>query len=138
MQAMILAAGLGTRLRPYSNIRPKPLFPVLNQPLLRILINMLEEAGCTKIIVNGHHLRDQLKSAVAESNTILYQDEPRILGTGGSLREALPQLEDEPLLVVNGDIFHDIARSFFNKKSKRPHQGAVISQGIVIRRFCFL
>lgn len=108
MQAMLLAAGLGTRLRPYSNIRPKPLFPVLNRPLLYLLLDMLQEAGCSKIIVNGHHLGDQLREALTERNSVSYQYEPEILGTGGSLRQAITMLDDQPLLVMNGDIFHNI------------------------------
>ena len=56
MQAMILAAGLGTRLQPYTLFRPKPLFPVLNRPLLHRLLDSLLAAGCKKIVVNCHHL----------------------------------------------------------------------------------
>ena len=108
MQAMLLAAGLGTRLRPYSNILPKPLFPVLNQPLLHILLNMLQEAGCKKIIVNGHHLGEQIRQALPEQQDITFQYETDILGTGGGLRKTLPKLGAEPLLVMNGDIFHNI------------------------------
>ena len=108
MQAMLLAAGLGTRLRPYTLIRPKPLFPVLNQPLLAILLDMLNSAGCRKIVVNGHHLGDQVREVVREKEDVHYQHEPEILGTGGSLCQALNHLSDEPLLVMNGDIFHNI------------------------------
>lgn len=107
MQAMLLAAGLGTRLRPYSLVRPKPLFPVLNQPLLQILLGQLRDAGCSRIVVNAHHLAGQIEKAIAGSGA-LYQYEPEILGTGGSLRQALPRLRNEPLLVMNGDIFHGI------------------------------
>lgn len=108
MQAMLLAAGLGTRLRPYSLIRPKPLFPILNQPLLLILLRQLKDAGCSRIVVNAHHLASQIREAIAGIDEVVYQYEPEILGTGGSLRQALPRLADEPLLVVNGDIFHNV------------------------------
>jgi len=108
MQTMLLAAGLGTRLRPYTLIRPKPLFPVLNRPLLLILLDMLSRAGSGRIVVNGHHLGSQVEKAVAGREKVFYQHEPEILGTGGSLRQALPRFADEPLLVVNGDIFHTI------------------------------
>jgi mannose-1-phosphate guanylyltransferase len=108
MQAMLLAAGLGTRLRPYTLIRPKPLFPVLNRPLLLILLDMLYQAGCTRVVVNGHHLGAQVEQAVAGRKNLFYQHEPEILGTGGSLRQALPKFADEPVLVMNGDIFHNI------------------------------
>jgi mannose-1-phosphate guanylyltransferase len=108
MQAMLLAAGLGTRLRPYSHIRPKPLFPVLNRPLLLILLDMLQQAGCTRIVVNGHHLSHLVEETVSRLPNVLFQAEPEILGTGGSLRQALPLFSGEPLLVMNGDICHDI------------------------------
>jgi mannose-1-phosphate guanylyltransferase len=108
MQTMLLAAGLGTRLRPYTLIRPKPLFPVLNRPLLLILLDMLGRAGSGQIVVNGHHLGGQVERAVAGRENAFYQHEPEILGTGGSLRQALPRFADEPLLVMNGDIFHTI------------------------------
>ncbi|MGW8161833.1 MAG: nucleotidyltransferase family protein, partial [Desulfobulbales bacterium] len=108
MQAMLLAAGLGTRLRPYSHILPKPLFPVLNKPLLLILIDMLQQAGCTRIVVNGHHLRHLVEKTVTPIANVQFQDEPEILGTGGSLRQALPYFSGAPLLVMNGDICHDI------------------------------
>ncbi len=105
---MLLAAGFGTRLRPHTLVRPKPLFPVLNRPLLHILLDMLEQAGCGRIVVNCHHLADQLRRAAADRPQVTLQFEPEILGTGGSLRRALPLLADQPLLVMNGDIFHDI------------------------------
>lgn len=108
MQAMLLAAGFGTRLHPYTLIKPKPLFPVLNVPLLHILLDMLVQAGCTRIVVNCHHLADQIKASVAGRPEVLLQYEPEILGTGGSLRKALPLFVDEPVLVMNGDIYHDI------------------------------
>lgn len=108
MQAMLLAAGLGTRLRPYTLYRPKPLFPVLNRPLLLILLDMLAEAGCDRIVVNGHHLGGQLEKELPKIEGLFYQFEPEVLGTGGGLRRALSKFSDEPVLVMNGDIFHNI------------------------------
>lgn len=108
MQAMLLAAGFGTRLRPYTLVRPKPLFPVLNRPLLLILLDMLEQAGCSQVVVNGHHLAPQIEQTIAGRKGVFYQYEPTILGTGGSLRQALPTFIDKPVLIINGDIFHNI------------------------------
>ncbi len=105
---MLLAAGLGTRLRPYTFLRPKPLFPVLNRSLLYILVEMLQQAGCTKTIVNGHHLGHLIKGAVGPLPDVSFQYEPDILGTGGSLRQALGEFSGEPILVMNGDIFHTV------------------------------
>ena len=61
---MILAAGLGTRLRPYTLNRAKPLFPILNKPLLRLTISRIKQAGAAEIVVNAHHLRRQIKKAL--------------------------------------------------------------------------
>lgn len=108
MQVMLLAAGFGTRLRPYSLIRPKPLFPVLNRPLLLVLLEMLRNAGATRVVVNGHHLSAMIARSLADQPEVVFQDEPVILGTGGSLREAMAHFAEEPLLVMNGDILHNI------------------------------
>ncbi len=108
MQAMILAAGFGTRLRPYSLIKPKPLFPVLNKPLLHILLDMLLEYGFTKIVVNCHHLSKQIVESLTDYPEVIIQNEPEILGTGGSIRKAWSNFSDQPVLVMNGDIYHDI------------------------------
>lgn len=106
---MILAAGFGTRLLPFTKLRPKPLFPVLNQPLLLLTIRRLQAAGFTKIIVNCHHLREQIVSALTGISGVMVQEEERILGTGGGLRKALDSLSPEPLLITNGDIYHTVS-----------------------------
>ncbi|MDD3816105.1 MAG: sugar phosphate nucleotidyltransferase [Desulfocapsaceae bacterium] len=105
---MILAAGFGTRLLPYTLIRPKPLFPILNYPLLLLTIQRLQEAGCNHIVVNCHYLREQVVQALQGLPGVVVQEESSVLGTGGGLRLALDQFRDEPLLVTNGDIYHTI------------------------------
>ncbi len=108
MQAILLAAGYGTRLRPYTDIRPKPLFPVLNRPLLHRLLEQLRACDCSPILVNCHHLAEQITSALSAWPEILVQYEPEILGTGGSLRKALNRMDNDPVLVMNGDLYHRI------------------------------
>ncbi|MBU4294346.1 MAG: NTP transferase domain-containing protein [Desulfobulbaceae bacterium] len=114
MKAMILAAGFGTRLRPYSLLRPKPLFPVLDLPLILRHIAQLREAGCDAILVNCHHLREQIVDLLAGLDGIFLQQEPIELGTGGGMRMARDFFGSEPVLVINGDIFHtiDLARVY--------------------------
>ena len=107
MQAMILAAGFGTRLEPYSLVKPKPLFPVLNRPLLLATIERLRNCGCTEIIVNCHHLGEQVVDAASGLDGVRIQQETEILGTGGGLGLASRSLAPEPLLVTNGDIYHN-------------------------------
>lgn len=108
MQAMILAAGLGTRLLPHTSIRPKPLFPVLNSPLLLLTIARLKNFGFDHIIVNCHHLREQIVDTLESIKDVVVLEEEIILGTGGGLRGALPHMRNEPILVTNGDIYHTV------------------------------
>lgn len=108
MQAMILAAGFGTRLKPYSLVRPKPLFPVLNKPLLLATVEKLQKAGFSTVIVNAHYLKGQITEALDGIPGVIVQEEEEVMGTGGGLRLALRSLSDEPVLVTNGDIYHSI------------------------------
>ncbi len=105
---MILAAGYGTRLRPYSLLRPKPLFPVLGKSLLLHTIDRLKQCGFGPIIVNCHYLREQIVDLLHKDKDIILQIEKYELGTGGGLRKALKNFDDQPLLVTNGDIYHSI------------------------------
>ncbi|MCW5200874.1 NTP transferase domain-containing protein [Desulfobulbus sp. F4] len=105
---MLLAAGFGTRLRPYTLVRPKPLFPVCNVPLLHILLDKLKAAGCEQTVVNSHYLAGQIAAAVTDRPKVILQHEQEVLGTGGGLRKALPHFAAGPVLVMNGDIYHDI------------------------------
>lgn len=108
MQAMILAAGFGTRLLPFTKLRPKPLFPLLNEPLLLLIVRRLQNAGFDHIIVNCHYLREQIVEALAGLSGVIVQEEEIVLGTGGGLRMAFSHMRDEPLLVSNGDIYHTV------------------------------
>lgn len=111
MKAMILAAGLGTRLEPLTKIRPKPLFPVLNRPLLGIIIEQIQRMGAAGIIVNAHHLAEQVERFVGGEQwdtAVEVRAEPQILGTGGGIKNCADFLHDVPLfLVVNADIYHN-------------------------------
>ncbi len=108
MQSMILAAGFGTRLQPYTHILPKPLFPVINRPLLLILLKMLQQNGCSNAVVNCHHLAGQIQGLLEGMAGVVTQYEPEILGTGGSLRQSLHRFSDRPILVMNGDLYHQV------------------------------
>ena len=111
MNAMILAAGLGTRLSPYTAHTPKALFTINQQPLLGIVIEQLKKAGFKKVLVNTHHLHRQIEDFVQRTPfgiPIILQHEPDILGTGGGIRNTSAHWLPGPLLVINADIITDI------------------------------
>lgn len=108
MKAMVLAAGFGTRLRPYSLQRPKPLFPVLDTPLLAHTLGQLRRSGVEDVVVNAHHLREQISAMLHGQRDVRVQLEDLELGTGGGLRLARSHFGEDPFLAVNGDIVHDL------------------------------
>ena len=111
MKAAVLAAGLGTRLKPLTDVCPKPLLPVLNRPLLGVVLAQLEAAGCLQVAVNTHHLADQVHDflrAQPWSFLLSVSHEPEILGTGGGLRQLGEILREGPFLAVNADILTDL------------------------------
>jgi NDP-sugar pyrophosphorylase family protein len=111
MKALILAAGLGTRLLPYTQAIPKPLFTLMSSPMLEHLIQKLVDTGCEQIVINTHHLHEQIKDFVMQSR---YRDiiqtihEPVILDTGGAIANAKPFLKNHPFFVINSDIISNI------------------------------
>lgn len=108
---MILAAGLGTRLQPYTHTIPKALFPVGGKPLLDIAITNLIEAGCEALVINTHHLHERIENFIAQrSDTIEVQTrhEPTILGTGGGIKNVEEFWDDRPFIVINADVYSTI------------------------------
>ncbi len=126
MKAMVLAAGLGTRLQPYTLQRPKPLFPVLNTPLLLHTLFNLQSAGFQEIAVNCHHLGDQIEKALSGIAGVTVFREQEVLGTGGGLRNALKWFGEDPALVVNGDIYHTIDYKEIYETHMRGDQAATL------------
>jgi NDP-sugar pyrophosphorylase family protein len=108
---MVLAAGLGTRLRPLSTRVAKPVVPVLNRPLLHWTLLRLAEAGVRDVVVNTHHRPTSVSRALGDGARfglrLRYSHERTLLGTGGALRKARTWLGDGPILVVNGDVLFD-------------------------------
>jgi mannose-1-phosphate guanylyltransferase len=111
-KAFILAAGLGTRLRPLTLTRPKPLCPVCGVTILEQAIALCEQHGLIDLVVNAHHLSDEIlrfvDSGILPSRLRVHVqvEQPAILGTGGALRQARPHLA-ESFVVVNGDVLCD-------------------------------
>ena len=107
MKAMILAAGLGTRLRPLTNMIPKPLLPIAGTPLIVWNLLLLKRHGFHEVVINLHHLGPMIEQALGNGSKyglrIYYSHEPVILGTGGGIKQAEPNFSGEPVLVLNGD-----------------------------------
>ena len=111
MKAMILAAGLGTRLLPLTQKKPKPLFHLAGHPVIDILIRKLEDARCDAIMVNTHHLADIIGAFIKNQDygiPVHTTFEPAILDTGGGIKNVENFWDDEPFLVINGDIYTNI------------------------------
>lgn len=105
-RALVLAAGVGSRLRPLSNVLPKCLMPINGKPLLGYWLRMLCEAGVDEIIVNLHHHADLVEHFISRSpyaSIVSAVRETRLLGTGGTLLRHRKRLEGGPVLFVHGD-----------------------------------
>ncbi|HOT97244.1 MAG TPA: sugar phosphate nucleotidyltransferase [bacterium] len=120
MNAMILAAGFGTRLHPLTQNRPKALVPLADHPLLEISLRRLMAAGFDRIAVNAHHFAEQVREWLAghpyPGAQIYLEEESEILGTGGGIAGMIPLLgSDQPILVHNVDVLSTLPlRSFYD------------------------
>ncbi len=137
MNAMIFAAGLGTRLRPLTNTRPKALVEVNGKPLLEHVILKLKAAGITNIVVNVHHFGNQIIEFLQEHqnfglNIQVSDERDLLLDTGGGLLHAFQLFNnDDPILVHNVDIasqldFSQAQQQFANLASQQPALGALL------------
>ena len=115
MKAMVLAAGQGTRLHPLTEHTPKALVPVAGRPMIEYSLFLLKRYGIRDIIINLHHLGDQIESYLGDGKQwglqITYSKEPELLDTGGGLLKAKPFLQDGTFIVINTDVLIDLALS---------------------------
>lgn len=112
MRAMVLAAGLGTRLRPLTLDRPKPLVDVHGRPLIAYNLLLLRRYGIVDVIINLHHQGNALRTALGNGEAfgvrIVYSPEDPLLDTGGAIQNAASLLGDDDFLVLNGDTIIDL------------------------------
>jgi len=111
--ALVLAAGLGTRLRPLSEARAKPAMPVGGEPLVRRIIRWLSAQGVTNLVVNLHHCPASLTAVLGDGSDLGAQvryswEQPRVLGSAGGPRKALPLVAAETFFLVNGDTLAEV------------------------------
>lgn len=135
MKAMIFAAGLGTRLKPLTDNTPKALLPINGKPMLEHVILKLKDAGFHQIVINVHHLGDQIIDFLAANNNFGIQihisdERDYLLDTGGGIKHAASFLQgNEPFLIHNVDIISNIDPPCALQSSCRDKSaGDIISQ----------
>ena len=104
--AIVLAAGLGTRMRPYNGHIPKPLVQIGGKSLIDYCLDRLADAGVERAVVNVHHLADAIETLLAarrRPHIVISDERGMLLGTGGGIKNALPQLGGAPFFLVNSD-----------------------------------
>lgn len=112
MRALVLAAGMGERLRPLSNETPKPMLPLGGCPLIRYPLAMLKRAGITDVAINVHHLAGKIQEGLGNGSqlgmNITYAPEPVLLGTGGPLNGLREYLRGDTFVIANSDGILDL------------------------------
>jgi mannose-1-phosphate guanylyltransferase len=106
MRAMVLAAGLGTRLRPLTYEITKPMVPVLDRPVMAHILDLLDRHGFERVVANLHYFPESIRDHFGER--IEYRYEPELLGTAGGVRACADFFGEEPFLVISGDALTDI------------------------------
>jgi MurNAc alpha-1-phosphate uridylyltransferase len=123
--AMLLAAGRGERMRPFTDTRPKPLAPLIGKPLIQHHVEKLASAGIKRIVINlawlGNQIRETLGDGTQFGVQLLYSDEgPTALETGGGIFQALPLLGNNPFWVVSADLWTDFAFDQAGQRLQEP------------------
>lgn len=145
MNAMIFAAGLGTRLRPYTNDRPKAMVEVDGRPMIAHQMVKLKKAGFRRVVINVHHFAQQIIDYVNANDgfglDVAFSDETGLLlDTGGGIRKALPLFDnDKPILIHNVDIFSnaDLATLYSNHMVEGADASLLVSRRSTSRFLVF-
>lgn len=136
--AMIFAAGLGTRLKPLTDTMPKAMVPVGGKPLLQHVLDKLQSAGFDNIVVNVHHFADQIKNYLRGSDILISDETEMLLETGGALKKALPMFgNQEPVLIHNVDILSNIDLKNFYEDSRNNDATLLVSERKTSRYLLF-
>jgi NDP-sugar pyrophosphorylase family protein len=110
---MLMAAGLGTRLKPFTEMEPKALLPLMGVPMAQFAVDSLVHAGVTRIVANVHHHSERAQAGLqglerGEADLLISDESAELLGSAGGLRKALPHMEGEPFFLVNADVLCDV------------------------------
>lgn len=130
MKAMVLAAGQGTRLKPFTDAMPKPMMPVAGKPLLEHIIRQLKESGITEIVINLHHQPESIQRHFGDGTRfgvrIIYSHEDKLLGTAGAVKNLESHFMDT-FLVYYGDNYVEIDLNDLVQKHKVSQAAATIA-----------
>ncbi|MGP6156230.1 MAG: sugar phosphate nucleotidyltransferase [Vulcanimicrobiaceae bacterium] len=130
MKAVVMAGGEGSRLRPLTSRRPKPLAPVANKPVMEHIVDLLRRHGFTEIISTLHYLADEIESYFGDGTDFgvemeyVVEDSP--LGTAGAVKLAAPSIGNEPFLIISGDALTDLDLTALVADHKRTGAAATI------------
>lgn len=132
--ALLLTAGLGTRLRPLTFVRAKPAVPIGGEPLVRRVIRWLQSGGVSDLVLNLHHLPDTITAVVGDGSDLNVRvryswEQPAVLGTAGGPKRALPILGGGTFFIVNGDTLTDV--DLPSLVSSHTASGALVSLALV-------
>jgi mannose-1-phosphate guanylyltransferase len=126
MRAMVMAAGLGTRLRPLTYEVPKPMVPVVNRPVMEHILELLQRQGFTEVIANLHWFPETIRERFADGSSLgvdlTYSYEEKLLGTAGGVRNVAQFFGSDPFLVMAGDALTDIDLSAL-RAAHESHEG---------------
>ena len=135
MEAILLCGGLGTRLRSVVSDRPKPMADIAGKPFLHYFVRMLSEKGVERFIFALGYMGEQIEAYFQDGReygiSIVYSYEESPLGTGGAIRNALPKMREEDVLVLNADTYFDTDyRSLFQEQSGKRADMTIASREI--------
>ena len=134
MKAVVMAGGEGTRLRPLTSNRPKPLVPVLNKPIAQHIIEHLRRAGITDIVVTLYYLAEEIQTYFGDGSdmgvNLIYSVEDTPLGTAGSVKKAEQYLNDDTFVIVSGDALTDfnIEKAVGFHRAKKSEATLILQQ----------
>jgi mannose-1-phosphate guanylyltransferase len=133
-RALVLTAGLGTRLRPLTDVRAKPAIPVAGEAMIRRIIRWLVSRGVTDLVLNLHHLPETLTAVVGDGSDLEARvryswEQPRVLGSAGGPRLALPLIAADTFFVINGDTLTDVDLDAIARA--HAHSGALVTLALV-------
>ncbi|MDE6831868.1 MAG: NTP transferase domain-containing protein, partial [Muribaculaceae bacterium] len=132
MKAMIFAAGIGSRLKPWTDHHPKALVEIGDRPALWHVINRIKALGVSEMVINVHHFADQIELYLSENNNFgvnihVSDERSRLLDTGGGLLKAAEFLSgDEPIILHNADIFSNVSLAGLSETHKKSGADATL------------